>query len=347
MGVTGATGHIGNVLTRRLVELGESVRAFTAPGEDLSPLAGIPAEIVEADIRDEAKLTSYFRGLSGVIHLAGRISLMPYAFQKLLGANVEGTKTVIRACRAAQVPRLVTAGSIHAFPDLPSGQIITEATPILVETALGSYGKTKAMAVIEAQKAAAEGMDISVVCPTGVLGPYDFKLSQIGRMMLDFLSGKLNFTMHGEYDYIDVRDAAEAFILALRKGQRGAVYIASGQVADVPEIIGELARVTGMKPPRYHVPDWIARTAAAFTTFGGMIAKKEIPLCLESLDILHSNCRIDSSRTQAELGLSVRNWKESVRDTAEWLIENRYRLLKPHQLEKFQRLQRRIAPIAL
>ena len=99
--VTGATGHIGNVLVRELRKQGYPVRALVLPGESLKPIEGIDLEIVEGNILDPASLTRAMQGVEGVFHLAGIISIMPGDDERVYKVNVEGTKNVIRAAREA------------------------------------------------------------------------------------------------------------------------------------------------------------------------------------------------------------------------------------------------------
>ena len=119
--VTGATGHIGNVLVRKLLDQGEKVRALIWRGEDTTPLKGLDVEQVEGDVLDPASLEPAMHGVETVYHLAGIISIMPGRNPLVWRVNVEGTRNVLEAARHARVRRLIYTSSIHAIARAPHG----------------------------------------------------------------------------------------------------------------------------------------------------------------------------------------------------------------------------------
>jgi dihydroflavonol-4-reductase len=119
--VTGATGHIGNVLVRKLLDRGEKVRALIWHGEDTSPIHGLDVEQVDGDVLDPVSLASAMQGVDTVYHLAGIISIMPGKIPFVWRVNVEGTRNVLEAARHAHIRRLVYTSSIHAIARAPHG----------------------------------------------------------------------------------------------------------------------------------------------------------------------------------------------------------------------------------
>ena len=117
--VTGATGHIGNVLIRELLTRGERVRAVIPPFEDTTPLEGLEVERVEGDVQNVDSLTQAFNGADVVYHLAGIISILPGKTKLLYQINVEGTRNVVEACLKSKVRRLVYTSSIEAIAEPP------------------------------------------------------------------------------------------------------------------------------------------------------------------------------------------------------------------------------------
>src|SRR5512144_3102341 len=113
--VTGATGHIGNVLVRKLVESGRPVRALVRPGHTVAPLDGLEAQIVAGDVLDPVSLRKSMEGVEGIFHLAGRISILPGRNPALHQVNLDGTLNVLRAARETGAGRVVYVSSIHAF----------------------------------------------------------------------------------------------------------------------------------------------------------------------------------------------------------------------------------------
>ncbi len=144
--VTGATGHIGNVVIRELLIRGKKVRAFVLPGEDLSPLNGLDIEIVEGNVLDRPSLDRAMKGIRTVYHLAGMISIMPGEYEKMRRVNVDGTKNVLAATRKARVKKLVYTSSIHALRRIPEGSVIDEQVDFDPDNRMGDYDRTKAEA---------------------------------------------------------------------------------------------------------------------------------------------------------------------------------------------------------
>ena len=211
--VTGATGHLGNNLVRALVRRNHRVRCLVLPGESLVPLGGLDVEIVEGDVRDIECLYQAFDGADTVFHLASIISLLPGRTKLLEEVNVKGAKNVAQACLKTGVRRLVYTSSIHALVEPPIGQVIDETMPCDPDRISVEYSKSKARATLEVMDVISQGLDGVIVMPTGVIGPYDFKPSATGQMLLDYASGKIPVRIEGGYDFVDVRDVAEGHIL--------------------------------------------------------------------------------------------------------------------------------------
>ena len=318
--ITGPTGHIGNVLVRELLKRGEQVRALVLPGEDLTPIEGLGTETIEGDVLDLDSLIRAFEGADVVYHLAGVISIVPGEWDRLYKVNVEGTRNVIRACFACGVRRLVYASSIHAFHEPPPGVTFDETSPFDPERLTMEYDKSKAMATLEVLEAVEKGLDAVVVCPTGVMGPYDYRLSEMGRLIRDFSRKTLIGYVDGAYDFVDVRDVAKGLILACERGRRGESYILSGERITIPEIMSLLEELTGIHRPRLKFPVRFAELAAAvFIPLYLMVTRKRPLLTTCSIQTLQRNSETTSQKAVQELGYSVRPLRQSVEDSINWL----------------------------
>jgi len=146
--VTGATGHIGNVLIRELVTHGQTVRALVLPDDDCRPFAGLEVEIARGDVTDLKSLESAFAGADTVFHLAGIVTIMPGMEKLLERVNVSGVRNVVTACRTCGVRRLVYTSSVHAIAEPPHGTIIDESQPFDPDRVLGDYARSKARATL-------------------------------------------------------------------------------------------------------------------------------------------------------------------------------------------------------
>jgi len=317
--VTGATGHIGNVLVRELLTRGMSIRVLVLPDDDIRPLTGLNVETVYGDITDVESLKSAFKGVDIVFHLAGIVTIMPGMAAVLEKVNVGGVRNVIDACRACGVRRLVYTSSIHAVAEPPHGTVIDESQPFSPERVLGDYARSKARATLllldEIKKG---GLDGVICCPTGVIGPWDYGISNIGQLIIDFASGRLKSYVSGAYDFVDVRDIARGLILAAEKGQSGRHYIFSGAQVQVPELIKELEHDIGYPAPTYRIPAVIARVAGVLASVYYRLLRRKPVFTAYSIDVLRSNSMVSSARARRELGFNSRPWQETIRDHVEW-----------------------------
>jgi dihydroflavonol-4-reductase len=317
--VTGATGHIGNVLVRELTGRGDAVRAFVLPDDDCRPLTGLDAEIIHGDVTDLPSLESAFTGADIVFHLAGIVTIMPGMKSTLERVNVGGVRNVATACRTARVRRLVYTSSVHAIAEPPHGIMIDESQPFDPEGVLGDYARSKARATLLLLDEVRKGdLDAVVCCPTGVIGPYDYGISNIGQLILDFASGYLKSYVRGAYDFVDVRDVANGLILAAEKGQAGRHYILSGAQVQVPELMKALENNIGYPAPTYEISSVIARTAGVLASVYYRLVRRRPVFTAYSIDVLRSNSLVSSARARKELGFTTRAWQESIRDQIQW-----------------------------
>ena len=316
--VTGATGHVGNVLVRELLNCGTVVRAMILPGEDRKPLAGLDVECVQGDVRNLDTLRRAFAGTSIVYHLAGLISILPGRNEALHAVNVVGTSNVARACEECGVARLVYVSSAHALVETPHGTAITEAVGCDPSKIAGPYAQSKARATQEVLQSADHGLDAVVVFPTGVVGPCDFNISEMGQLILDFVNRRLPAYVEGAYDFVDVRDVAIGIIAAGQKGRKGEGYILSGELLSVSRLMALLQELTGVPVPFLMLPQWVARSAALFTPLLSRVTGKKPRFTSYSLRVLRSNGLMDCSKARHELGYTPRPLNTSIADAVDW-----------------------------
>ncbi|MCX6066168.1 MAG: SDR family oxidoreductase [Chloroflexi bacterium] len=320
--VTGATGHIGNVLVRKLTEKGKKVRALILPGEDASPLNGLDVEQVQGDVLDLSSLWESFQGVRSVFHLAGIISIMPGENPHVRRVNVEGTLNVVKTALKAGVERLVYTSSIHALARIPHGTMVDESVPYDPENPYGAYDQSKAQATLEVQKAAHAGLNAVIACPTGVIGPYDFRSSMMGAVIRTAALRQLSPYVDGAYDFVDVRDVADGLIAAAEKGKTGASYILSGQRISVRYLLETVHEITGHGFPRFKVPLQLAEFAARFTPSYYRWSHASPRFTPYSLEVLQSNSFISHEKATRELGYQPRPLFESIQDAIHWFFEH-------------------------
>ena len=298
--VTGATGHIGNVLVRDLLSRGENVRAVIPPFEDTTPLDGLELEIAEGDVRDIDSLVRAFTGSDVVYHLAGIVSILPGQGELSHRVNVVGTRNVVEACLRTDVRRLVYTSSVHAIAEPPPGTVIDETLPFDPDKTLGEYGKSKALATAEVLEGVKRGLDAVIACPTGVIGPRDHKPSEMGQLIMDFAKRRLKAYLDGAYDFVDVRDVAASLILAGEKGRAGECYILSGERITIRDLLSMLEEITGVRAPSFKAPMWLARLMVVFTPLYYRLTRTTPVFTEYSIDVLASNSLVSGEKARRE-----------------------------------------------
>lgn len=316
--VTGGTGHIGNVLVKELVRRGEKVRVLVLPEEDLSPFMGLDIEIFQGDVLDMQSIMKAMQGIDFVFHLAGIISIMPGKDQLVHNVNVIGTRNVVSCAREVGVKKFVHTSSIHAFKRVGQGIVIDENTPIDPANAIAAYDKSKAEATLAVLEVAREGFPAVIVCPTGVIGPFDFKGSELGVLFHGWMNNKVNFLIDGEYDFVDVRDVVEGMILARDKGVRGQIYILSGELLKVSDVWKIVTALLPFKSNSINIPTQLAHFLAKIAQVFYQVTRTKPRFTTYSIETLHSNANISNNKARTILGYNPRSMKESIKDTIGW-----------------------------
>jgi dihydroflavonol-4-reductase len=327
--VTGATGHIGNVLVRELYLSGARVRALLLPGEDRDPLKDLEVEIMEGDVLDEVAMHAAMQGVDIVYHLAGLISIMPGADPLVERVNVQGTENVIRAAMDAGAKRLIYTSSIHAIQRVPEQFTIDESIPFDTSGLNSAYDTSKAMASLMVLEAVKQGLDAVVVCPTGVIGPFDYRLSEMGRLILDSVKAKVQFSVDGAYDFVDVRDVARGLIQACERGRTGEHYILSGERITIPKLMATVREVVNLKALQITLPMQLAKFGASLVTPLYRMLKIRPRFTQYALETVASNSYISHAKAARELGYAPRSLSVSIADTVRWMLKYSAGLMRP------------------
>ncbi len=316
--VTGATGHVGNVLIRELLAAGERVRAMVLPNDRCHSLEGLAVERVEGNVLEPASLERAMAGVTVVYHLAGIISILPGAEPLMRKVNVDGARNTALAALRTGVQRMVHVSSIHALERLPHGVVVDESTPFVADNFNDVYDQTKAEGARAVLDIVTQGLDAIVVCPTGIIGPHDYLDSEMGDLILGFARKKLHFLVKGAYDFVDVRDVARGLILAARNGRSGEVYILSGARVEIPQIKQMVQDFVGIHTPHIVLPMWLAEACAAFTESFYRLTHSIPKFTHYSLQVVQENCNFSHAKAQQELGYTPRPLRETIADILTW-----------------------------
>ncbi len=325
--ITGATGHIGNVLVHALYQHfpGETLRIMVQPHERLDMFDRLALELFYGDVRDAEAVREAVRGVRLVFHLAGMIDTSMHPGPKLQEINVGGTRNVVAACEAERVGRLVYVSSVHALPDLPDSEVITEIDKFPVPGLLGGYAQTKTDATALVYAAIRRGLDAVIAFPSGVIGPEDYRQSEMGRVFKYFSSlGSLRLILsfNGAYNFVDVRDVVDGLIAIAEKGRSGEGYILSGHRISLSDIIRLERDCLGQCQPRIvSIPNKLVMSGAYFVAWFAHLFHVRSLVTPYSIAVLQSNSWISHEKASRELGYSPRPIDESFRDNIAWMVK--------------------------
>lgn len=325
--VTGATGHLGINIIRLLCMGGRDVRALVMDGDENRHRLPPGVEIIIGNVCDKKSLEAFFRNEEAddlvVIHTAGIVSVASKFDRKIYDVNVNGTKNILEMAKKYHVKKLVHISSVHAIPELPHGQVITEVDTFDPECVKGLYAKTKAEATKLVLDAALDGLDASVVHPSGIIGPYDYGKGHLTSLVVDYCTGRLFAAVNGGYDFTDVRDVARGVISCCEAGRRGECYILSNNYVSLKKLFALLHEITKRKPIKF-LPMWLAKLSAPMAEQYYKIRKAPPLYTPYSLYTLCSNSSFSHEKADIELGYVTTPIETTLRDTYEWLKrENR------------------------
>ena len=317
--VTGASGFLGWHVARVAIEHGCAVRALVRPGSHVEEL---PVESVSGDLRDAASLERAASGCGIVFHVAGDYRLWSRNSRELYDNNVEGTRNLLQAARAAGVERVVYTSTVGAIGIPPSG-LGDETTPVSLADMTGDYKRSKFLAEQVALEFARAGMDIVIVNPTAPMGDHDFKPTPTGRIVLDFLNGAMPAYIDTGLNVVDARDAAEGHWLACQRGRSGERYILGSENLTLAEILRKLAVIAHRNPPRIRLPYFVAWCAGASGTAWAKLSGSPPRVSLEAVRLAQKKMWVTHAKAERELGYHPGPAAQALAHAVEWFTRTR------------------------
>jgi dihydroflavonol-4-reductase len=328
--VTGAAGFIGSAITRALVARGAVVRAVVEPGttaDGTKALAGVPHELVEADIAQPRALDGLFDGARFCFHVAARYAFWPKDPEHYYLANVEGSRNVVGAAWRAGVERVCYTSTVATIglQHTAAGSAATEDDYAHVEHLFGNYKRSKYVAEHEVLRLAAQGAPVVLTQPTFPVGPGDRRPTPTGKLVMDFLNGKIPGYVDTTFNVEHVDDLADGHVRALEHGRQGTSYVLGGENLSMREFVETLASLTGLRAPTIRVPALVALGAAwvSDAVEAGLL-RREPHVPLEGARMSTTQMRYDDSRARTELGYTSRPAAASLRDAALFFLSNGY-----------------------
>ncbi len=331
--VTGGVGLLGSNLVRLLVDRGYKVRALVLPAEmDRVPVQfpGIPVDIVSGDLRDVSAFAHTLCGVDVVFHTAAyyRDYLKGGRhWDTLYSVNVEGTRNLLEATYRAGVRRFVHASSIAVLEGKRSAPI--DETMLRSERGGDPYYRSKILADREIIGFLGQHPEMAavMVLPGWMHGPGDAAPTPAGQSVLDFLNGRIPGILPGAFSIVDVRDVAQAMLLAALKGRSGERYLVAGSAVTSAEYLALLAKIAGVKIPRRRIPRSALYAVAALSECRAKLTHKPVSLSLAAMRLLDQRLdqlQFDHTKSKMELGLDFRPIESALRDEIAWFRAHGY-----------------------
>jgi dihydroflavonol-4-reductase len=321
--VTGAAGFLGSHVTRQLVARGENVRVLLRPSSQNRAIADLPLEYVTGDLRDPASLDRAMKGVQRVFHVAADYRLWAKRSKEIYDSNVGGTKNMLAAAKRARVEQFIYTSTVATIAvDGPAQP--NETTEAKLEEMVGHYKRSKWMAEREALNAAKEGLPVIVAMPTTPVGPWDWKPTPTGKLIVDFLNGAMPGYVETGLNFVGVEECAAGHLLVAEKGKVGERYLLGGENLTLKQVLDTLAKITGLPAPRLKIPHSLALGVAyANTAFSRLIAR-EPGIPVEGVKIAQHMMFVDCSRARKELGFKPGAVAAAFQRAVRWYETNGY-----------------------
>jgi dihydroflavonol-4-reductase len=322
--VTGGTGFVGANVIRALLGEGRTVRALARAGGDRRALEGLKVDVCDGDLCDPASLRRAVAGVHTVFHVAADYRLWARRPEEIYRANVEGTRAMLQACADAGVSRVVHTSSVGALGIPTDGTPGTETTPVTLADMVGPYKASKFLAEQVALGFALKGLPVVIVNPSTPIGPWDVKPTPTGKMIVDFLQGRIFATLDTGLNLVHVRDVARGHLLAAERGRVGEKYILGHTDLTLAEIGELLASITGGRAPRMKIPYAVAWAAAGCMEVAARVTGGVPRASLTAVRMARKRMFFSAAKAVRELGLPQTDVREALVDATRWFVEHGY-----------------------
>ena len=329
--VTGASGFLGSHVARQLVARGDAVRVLLRASSNNRAIADLPLEYVTGDLRDRACLTRALDGVSQVFHVAADYRLWARRKQDIYDSNVGGTRNLLEAARRAGVSQFIYTSTVATIavdrPEPPN-----EFTDAKLEEMVGHYKRSKWQAEKEVLDAAKQGFPAIIAMPTTPVGPWDWKPTPTGRIILDFLNGKMPGYVETGLNFVGVEECATGHLLASEKGKIGERYLLGAENLTLKQVLDTLASLTGLPAPKLKIPHGLALGVAYANTVFSRLLGREPGIPVEGVKIAQHMMFVDAKRAQKELGFKPGSVAAALERAVRWYADNGY--VSPRRAKK-------------
>jgi dihydroflavonol-4-reductase len=322
--VTGATGFLGSHVARALAGRGDDVRVLVRASSDLRALDGIEAERCTGDLRDRASLERALESTGRVYHVAADYRLWARDPREIHESNVRGTQNLLDAARRAGVGKFVYTSTVATIAVPREGRIPNEETQAYAGEMIGHYKRSKFEAEQCALRAAEAGLPVVIVNPTTPVGPGDWKPTPTGKIIVDFLNGRMPGYVDTGLNFVPVEDCARGHLLAAELGRTGERYILGGRNLTLKQMLDILSLTSGRPAPRWKIPHAVAFAAGCVDSAVSSLFGREPQIPLEGVRMSRHKMFVDASKAERELGFAPGPIEAALERAVAWYESNGY-----------------------
>jgi len=315
--VTGASGFLGSAIAAALRARGDAVRVLARPSSPRTNL-NVADVVCEGDLRDRASLATALKGVRYLFHAAADYRLWARNPEEIRRSNVEGTRLIMEEALNAGVERVVYTSSVATLK-ITDGAVSTEDNPLADGEGIGAYKRSKVAAerLVEAM-IKRDGLPAVIVNPSTPIGPRDVRPTPTGRIIIEAASGRMPAFVDTGLNLAHVDDVAAGHIAALERGKIGERYILGGENVLLGDMLADIARLVGRRPPTLKLPRTmlypIAYGAELLATLRGV----EPFITMDGLRMARHHMFFDDSKARRELGYVSRSYVEGLADAIAW-----------------------------
>lgn len=319
--LTGATGFIGNHILRALLVSGYRVRALVRPSSrQLDALPGCTS--ITGDLRRPGELVAAMRGCRQLVHVAALYSFSPHQRKDIWTTNVTGCAGLLEAARIAGIELAVVTSSSATVGPAPPAALASEENWARPDGAISAYHDSK---IQQERVALAARVPVVLVLPTAPVGSGDWKPTPTGKMIVDFMRGRIVASLPGGLNIVPVEDVARAHVLALQRGRSGERYLIGGENLTLVQLWRRLASITGRNAPTRRLPYPLALAAGLADEARCRVLKERVPVApLEGVRMGRERMFVSWEKARTELGYQPGPVLPALEQSVRWYRDHGY-----------------------
>ena len=314
---------MGTHLAHVVIDQGHDVCALVRPTSNLDTLAGLPVTPILGSLTDPSSLERAVRGIDLLFHVAADYRFWVPDPRTMHDVNVGGTERLLEAAWKAGVGRIVYTSSAVTVA-CSADRLGTEADFLPLDACRSTYQRTKVLAEQAVWRLIRDGAPITIVNPSTPIGSLDRRPTPTGRLIVDFLNGRLPAFLNATFNFVHVGDVAHGHWLAADKGRVGERYILGHRNMSLGEFLEALAAVSEQAAPRMKIPYAVAYMAGVFGELSGRLTGHEPRASLDGVRMAGHPMQYDSQKAVKELGLPRTPVEAAIEEAVQWFRQHGY-----------------------